>query len=297
MKKIFITGSNGFVGKVLLNKLKEKKIDYIAGTRSLYGELSTQKNWESIIQDSNVVVHLAARVHVMNETSSDPLIEFRKSNVDATVNLAAAAKKNGVKRFIYISSVKVNGEETFSTPYKADDMPSPQDSYGVSKLEAELELMKLHEKNIFEVVIIRPPLVYGPGVKANFQKLMWIVSKDLPIPFGRVQNKRSLVSVLNLVDLILVCLNHPKAGGEIFLVSDDHDLSLKEILLKMGAVLNKHPHLLPVPVGLMKWGATLLGKKSYADRLFGNLQVDISKTKSLLGWNPPYSFEETFKSN
>lgn len=296
MTKIFITGSTGFVGKHLIQELKKRNLSFVAGDRALYGDLITQKNWEALLTGCDSVVHLAARVHVMNETNADPLSAFRASNVEATLNLANAAKKIGVKRFIFISSVKVNGEETFDRPFKAIDIPAPQDPYGVSKMEAEIELMKLHQPGIFEVVIIRPPLIYGPGVKANFQKLMWLVEKDLPIPFGRVDNRRSLVSVLNLADLIITSLDHPKAGGEIFLVSDDCDLSLKDLLIKMGKVLNKYPHLLPVPVGLMKFGAKLIGKKSYADRLFGNLQVDIEKTKQLLNWKPPYTFEESFKS-
>ncbi|MGZ3790554.1 MAG: UDP-glucose 4-epimerase family protein [Bacteriovorax sp.] len=296
MNKIFVTGSTGFVGKHLISALKKRGLSFIAGDRALYGDLVTQKNWEEFLAGCDSVVHLAARVHVMDETSADPLAQFRLSNVESTLNIARAAKKIGVKRFLFISSVKVNGEETFDRPFSASDVPAPQDPYGISKMEAEKKLMELHQPGVFEVVIIRPPLVYGPGVKANFQKLMWLVQKDLPLPFGRVDNRRSLVSVFNLADLIIVCLEHPKAGGEIFLVSDDDDLSLKDLLIKMGKVTNKHPHLLPVPVGMMSFGAKLLGKKSYADRLFGNLQVDIEKTKQFLDWRPPCSFEETFKS-
>lgn len=293
--KVFVTGSNGFVGKALVNELKKKGIDFIPADRSLYGDLSSRTNWENIFQSCDTIVHLAARVHVMKDTSVDPMAAFREMNVEATYNMALAAKKDGVKRFIFISSIKVNGEMTTDVPFKATDVASPQDAYGISKMEAELKLLQLHELGVFEVVIIRPTLIYGPGVKANFKNLMWLVEKDLPIPFGRVNNKRSLVSVFNLADLIIVCLNHSSAGGKIFLVSDDADLSLSELIKKMAAVLGKHAHLLPVPVGLMKFSARLLGKKSYADRLLGNLQVDISATKSTLNWRPPFSFEATFK--
>lgn len=295
MTKIFITGSTGFVGRHLTLELQKRNIPFVAGNRTLYGDLVTQKNWTQILDGCDSIVHLAARVHVMEETSTDPLSEFRKMNVEATINLAQAAKKIGVKRFIFISSVKVNGEETVDQAFMASDPPSPQDPYGISKMEAEAELLKLHQPGLFEVVIIRPPLVYGPGVKANFEKLFHYAGFKIPLPFGLVENKRSLVSVLNLADLIMTTLTHPKAGGEIFMVSDDRDLSLSELIKLMAKVQGKKAILLPVPVGLMKFAASILGKKSYADRLFGNLQVDIEKTKKLLDWKPPYSFLDTFK--
>jgi UDP-glucose 4-epimerase len=295
MTKVFITGANGFVGTHLQKLLQEKNISFISGTRSLYGDISIQKNWADFLQDCDTVVHLAARVHVMHEIENDPLIAFRKYNVEATLNLARSAKASGIKRFIFVSSVKVNGEETPDRPFTAHDAPAPQDPYGESKAEAEAELLKLHESGVFEVVIIRPPLIYGPGVKANFESLMKLVKKNLPLPFGQVKNKRSFVSVYNLADLIVTCLTHPAAGGKIFLVSDDRDLSLAELIKKMASIQNKSARLLPVPVALMKFGASLLGKKAYANRLFGNLQVDISETKKILNWRPPFSFEDSFK--
>lgn len=292
--KIFITGANGFVGSNLIKILEKRHIPFVAGSRELYGDLTTQKNWDALISGFDVVVHLAARVHVMEENESQPLEAFRKVNLQATLNLARSAKSCDVKRFIYLSSIKVNGEETFEKPFLASDSPAPLDPYGVSKMEAERELLKLHEKGVFEVVIIRPPLVYGPGVKANFEKLFWLVKKDLPLPFGLVKNIRSLVSVFNLVDLIILCSTHEKAGGEIFLVSDGVDYSLKDLIVLMAKVERKTPHLLPIPTGLMKFGATIIGKKTYANRLFGNLHVDIKKTQSLLDWNPPHTFLSTF---
>jgi nucleoside-diphosphate-sugar epimerase len=302
MSKFFITGANGFVGKYLCLELEERGISFSAGVRTskasneiAYGDFTIQKNWDHFLIDVDVVVHLAARVHVMKEHSGDPLAAFLAANCEATVNLASAAKRAGVKRFIFISSVKVNGEETYQKAYTANDKPMPQDPYGISKMEAEKALMNLHEAGLFEVVIIRPPLIYGPGVKANFKNLLNLVEKGIPLPFGKAsENKRSLVSIYNLVDLIILCSHHKNAGGEIFLVSDDQDLSLKELIIKMGKVLNKTPYLLPIPIALLKGAAILLGKRSYADRLFGNLQVDISETKKKLNWNPLYSFEETF---
>jgi nucleoside-diphosphate-sugar epimerase len=294
---IFITGSTGFVGTHLVNQFKNKNINYVAGSRALYGDLTADNDWKSLLKGCDVIIHLAARVHVMEEKEQDPLEAFRIINVIATMKLAEAAKAAGVKRFIYLSSVKVNGEETGEQPFSASDLPNPQDPYGVSKMEAEIALMKLHTNKLFEVVIIRPPLIYGLGVKANFNKLFWLVKKDLPLPFGRVNNKRSLVSVLNLCDLIIRCIDHPCAGGEVFLASDGKDYSLKELILLMGKVLDKQPHLLPIPVELMRCALGFLGKSSYADRLFGNLHVDIEKTKKILDWNPLFSFEDTFKKN
>lgn len=293
-KLIFITGAEGFVGKHLQKILFKKKIPFVAGSRSIYGDISIQNDWARLLIGCDVVVHLAARVHVMNETDENPINLFRKYNVEATANLAKSAKSIGIKKFIFISSIKVNGEETFEIPFKPSDIPNPKDAYGLSKAEAEQELLKLHEPGVFEVVIIRPPLIYGPGVKANFQGLMKVVKRNLPLPFGLICNKRSLVSVLNLSDLIVTCLIHPEAGGKIFLVSDDCDFSLKELILRIAKVQNKVPILIPVPIKLMNLIAQIIGKKSYANRLFGNLQVDISETKRILNWKPPYSFEETF---
>lgn len=295
MNNVFITGANGFLGKHLTALLSSHNIRFTAGTRQLYGDFTTFSDWKSLLKDHDVVIHLLARVHVMDEKSEDPLLAFRNVNVKSTLQLAEAAKKSGVKRFIFISSIKVNGEETFERPFSPSDRPAPLDPYGISKMEAERELMKLHENGVFEVVIIRPPLIYGKEVKANFKNLFKLVEKKIPIPFGLVKNQRSLVSVLNLSDLIIHCINHPNASGEIFLVADKQDYSLKEIIENMGKVLNIHPILLNIPVSFMKLGLRIIGKKNYADRLFGNLQVSIQKNKELLNWNPKYSFEETFK--
>lgn len=305
MKKIFITGASGFVGKVLTSELRARNISYLAGVRTkinesdiAYGIIENQSAWGNLLKDVSTVVHLAARVHVMNETNSDPLEAFRKTNCEATIKLAKSAKEAGVQKFIFISSIKVNGEKTLAKPFFYNDTPKPEDPYGISKMEAENELLKLHEKEVFDVVIIRPPLIYGPGVKANFKNLMNLVSKRIPLPFGRAfQNQRSLVSVYNLVDLIILCSSHKNAGGEIFLVSDDHDLSLKDLIINMGKVVKVRPLLIPVPLWIIKFSAKILGKESVSDRLFGNLQVDISHTKERLNWHPRYGFIETFGEN
>lgn len=302
MAKVFITGANGFVGKNLIKELEKHNIPFIAGVRNSftanevsYGEIQKQKNWAKLLQGADSVVHLAARVHVMNETENDPLKLFREVNVEATLNLAKAAKAVGVKKFIFISSVKVNGEVTTDHAFKADDSPKPEDPYGISKFEAEKALMELHEKDIFDVIIIRPPLIYGPGVKANFEKFFNLVGKGFPLPFGAVNNKRSMVSVFNLSDLIINCLKNPKASGHTFMVSDDYDLSLKELIMKMSEAKNMKAVLIPIPVSLMKLGLSMIGKKDFCVRLFGNLQVDIQNTKNILGWKPPYTFVETLK--
>ncbi len=295
MKKIFVTGSNGFVGKALIPFLKNKDFEVVAATRDLYGDFSNQENWEKFLSGVDGVVHLAARVHIMNEYSANPDVEFQKMNVEATLNLALACKKMGVKRFVYLSSVKVNGEATENVPYKASDIPAPQDAYGRSKARAEEELLKLHELGGFEIVVIRPPLIYGPGVKANFKSLMSLIEKGYPLPFGKIRNKRSLVSVLNLCDFIALTLVHPKAAGEIYLVKDSQDYSLKEIIVEIAKALNKPTRLVSIPASLMKIILFILGKKNYSERLFGNLHLDISKNREQLDWIPPYTFQETFK--
>lgn len=294
-KKIFITGSSGFVGRHLIEFLIRGHYEFRGATRKDYNDISTFAHWENLLKDCDTVVHLAARVHVMKDDSENPLISFRKVNVEGTVRLAKVAKAMGIQRFIFISSIKVNGEETFDKPFSVHDEPCPLDAYGISKMEAERELMKLHQEGIFDVVIIRPPLVYGKGVKANFKNLFKIVNNKVPLPFGLVRNKRSLVSVLNLCDLIVSCLNHPAAAGRVFLISDGQDYSLKDIINKMGTVLKSKPILLNVPVFVLKFLFQIIGKKKYSDRLLGNLQVDIEDTRNTLGWNPRYSFEKTFE--
>ncbi len=230
----------------------------------------------------------------MKETSADPLTEFRKVNVDGTLSLARQSVAAGVKRFIFISSIKVNGERTGTgTAYCADDVPAPVDPYGITKMEAEQGLKELASNSSMEVVIIRPVLIYGPGVKANFLSMMNWLSKGVPLPFGAIHNRRSLVALDNLIDLIITCLNHPAAANQTFLVSDGQDVSTTELLRKTSDALHHPACLIPLPVWIMRVLAVSLGKQALFQRLFDSLQVDISKNKQLLDWTPPMSLEQS----
>ena len=257
------------------------------------GDINDATDWGRALVDVNSVVHLAARVHVMHDTAADPLTAFRVVNVEGTLSLARQAAAAGVKRFVFISSVKVNGEATLpGQPFTADDVPAPLDAYGVSKMEAEQGLRELSAQTGMEVVIIRPPLVYGPGVKANFAAMMRWLRRGVPLPLGAIHNQRSLVALDNLVDLIVTCLTHPAAANQTFLVSDGEDVSTTELLRRMGRAMGHPAHLIPVPASLLKLAATMLGKQDVAQRLCGSLQVDIEKTRRLLGWTPPLSLDE-----
>ena len=229
----------------------------------------------------------------MDDSAVDPPSEFRNVNVDGTCALARQAAEAGVRRFIFISSIKVNGESTsLGLPYRAEDTPAPLDFYGISKFEAEQCLSKVAAETGMEVVIIRPPLVYGPRVKGNFAGMIKLVEKRIPLPLGAIHNKRSIVGIDNLVDLIIRCIDHPAAANQVFLAGDGEDLSTTELLRAVGKAMGKPARLIPVPAGLLQFGATLLGKKAMAQRLLGSLQVDISKTCELLDWKPPYTVEE-----
>jgi len=253
-------------------------------------------DWLSSLESIDCVIHLAARVHVSKDTAKDPLAEYRIVNVEKTLDLARQASSFGVKRFIFVSSVKVNGELTEKDmPFRADDIPNPQDPYGLSKCEAEAGLIKLAKETGMEVVVIRPPLVYGPGVKANFLSMIKMLDKGIPLPLGNVSNKRSLVFVDNLVDLLIRVIDHPKAAGQVFLVSDDHDVSTTTLLRSISYALGKKAKLIPVPLFFLKAIFYLIGKPGLSQRLLGSLCLDISKTKKLLNWSPPICFEEGIK--
>jgi nucleoside-diphosphate-sugar epimerase len=255
--------------------------------------LDADADWQESVKDVDVIIHAAARVHVMDERATDPLAEFRRINVDGTLNLARQAAAAGVRRFVFVSSVKVNGETTAPDhPFRADDLPRPLDPYGISKLEAEQGLFQVAKQSGMELVCIRPPLVYGPGVKANFLSMMRWVKRGVPFPLGAIRNKRSLVGLDNLVDLIVTCLHHPAASNQVYLAGDGEDLSTTELLRRVGWALGKPARLVPVPVSLLETGAALMGKRDVAQRLLGSLQVDISKTRELLDWSPPVSVDE-----
>ncbi|CRN01044.1 MULTISPECIES: NAD-dependent epimerase/dehydratase family protein [Pseudomonas] len=307
MPKVLLTGGTGFVGLPLLQALAAARYPVVSVTRKnaaitlpgvqscVIPTLSRDNNWDALLQGVEVVIHSAGRAHIMNETHSNPLQAFREVNVDATLNLARQAAQAGVKRFIFISSVKVNGEETDrNRAFKPSDAPAPLDDYGVSKLEAEQALMVLAKETAMSVVIIRPVLVYGPGVKANFEKMLAAVDKGLPLPLRSINNRRSLVFIDNLIDLICLCIHHPTAANRIFLVSDGNDLSIGQILEKLAVAMNKKSRIFSVPQGLLGLAASAVGKRDFFQRLCGSLQVDIADTRELLGWVPPVSIDEAF---
>ncbi len=258
------------------------------------GGLSAETDWTVALRSVDQVVHLAARVHVMNDKSRNPLAEFRQVNVESTANLARQAAAAGVRRFVYLSSIKVNGEFTQEGhPFTADDAPAQEDPYGVSKHEAEQALRHIAAGTGMEVVIIRPPLVYGPGVKANFESMMRWLARGVPLPLAAVsENRRSLVALENLVDLIVTCLSHSAAANQTFLVSDGEDLSTAGLLRRIGAALGQPARLFYVPPSLLKLGAQAVNKPGIYQRLCGSLQLDIAKTRELLGWTPPVSVDE-----
>lgn len=305
--RILLTGATGFLGRALLKELLYREHEVTAAVRHASPvvkglrsypivDIGGTTDWLPALQGIEVVVHAAARVHVVRERHPDPLAEYRHVNVDGTLRLARQAVASGVRRFVFISSIKVNGESTLlGKPFLAGDVPAPADPYGVSKLEAEQGLMRLADEAGMELVIIRPPLVYGPGVKANFLSMMRWLHKGVPLPFGAIHNRRSLVALDNLVDLIVTCIEHHVAANQTFLVSDGEDLSTSELLRRMGAVLGRPARLLPVPSWLLQAGAAALGKQALSQRLCGSLQVDIGKTRELLGWTPPLSIDEALR--
>lgn len=308
-RKVLLTGATGFVGRALLARLLSNGIQVTAAVRDSRALVDTratkvhipvfdaQAKWNSSLNGHDVVIHSAARVHVMEDTVSDPLQAFRQVNTEGTLTLARRAAEAGVKRFIFISSIKVNGEGTApGKPYLATDAANPIDPYGISKFEAEEGLKMLTAETGMAVVIIRPVLVYGPGVKANFRSMMNWLKKGVPLPLGAIHNKRSLVSLDNLLDLIVTCIDHPAAANQTFLVSDGEDLSTTEMLRRMGAALGRPPRLLPVPAALLETGAAMLGKRAVAQRLCGSLQVDIRHTRETLNWTPPVSVDEGFRT-
>lgn len=304
--RVLLTGASGFVGRAVQARLlvdglhrlrcaqRKAPVAPLAGVEyCLAPSLEAEADWSQALADVDAVIHCAARVHVMHEQAADPLAEFRRANVEGTLRLAQQAVAAGVRRFVFVSSIKVNGEQTLpGQAYRADDVSDATDPYGISKREAEDELLALAAETGLEVVIVRPPLIYGPGVKANFLSMMRWLQRGVPLPFGAIGNRRSLVALDNLVDLLVVCLTHPAASGQRFLVCDGEDLSTTELLRRLSAALGRSARLLPVPQALIEWAAILLGRRQFNQRLCGSLQINMDKTRERLGWAPPLSVDQ-----
>lgn len=303
--RVLVTGASGFVGKALCKELANRGFDIVAVTRTRDAGLSEiacklimadladiNDEIQSTLQQVDVLIHVAGRAHIIKEQSKNPYQEYAKINIEATKNLAQKAASTGVKRFIFISSVKVNGEATLNQPFDEATVPNPEDDYGKTKYEAEKELKLIATNSNMEIVIIRPPLIYGRGVKANLKNLIKVCQSKLPLPFGAIDNKRSMVYIENLVDFMITCISHPKAANETFLISDDEDVSTTALIRAIRQSLGTPALQIAIPQQWIVYLMNLFGKKSLASRLCGNLQVDITKAKTLLGWKPPFNFEQ-----
>lgn len=310
--RILITGANGFVGQALCHELLRRGHPVIAATRHAWADASSQPGaltgvaigevdertaWGHALHGVNVVIHLAARVHVMQETAQDPLTEFRRVNVQGTEHLARMAAAAGVKRFVYVSSIKVNGEETATGQrYTERDLPQPQDPYGISKWEAEQALHRIAQETGLEVVIVRPPLVYGPGVKGNFAHMMRVLARGWPLPLASVSNRRDLLYLGNLVDALILCATHPAAAGHTYLLSDGEPISTPRLLRELATALHVPSRLLPMPPSLLRLLGGLTGKSEQVERLLGSLQLDAGKIRADLGWAPPYTLQQGLRA-
>jgi len=302
--RFLVTGANGFVGKPLCAELLRQGHAVRAAVRSsaqlpdgaeavAVGNIDGDTDWADALQGMEVVIHLAARVHVMNDKAEDPSAEFLKVNLHGTENLARQAARAGVKRFVYVSSIKVNGEETHGQRcYTEQDAPAPQDPYGVSKWQAEQALWRIAQETKLEVVIVRPPLVYGPGVKGNFISLLAAIDNGIPLPLAGAINERSLVYVGNLASALIACATHAAAAGQTYLVRDGEDVSTALLVEKIASALGRKSRSFNLPPGLLRFAATVLGRSAQVDRLFGSLRVNDAKLRSELGWVPPFTLEQ-----
>lgn len=294
--KVLVSGASGFVGRALcgyLNTHEHVVVPAVRGASGLAGEVVVgdicgATDWMAALAGCDAVVHLAARVHVMNDISQNPLALYRATNTEGTLNLARQAAQAGVKRFVFVSTIKVNGEGR-DAPYRETDEAAPEDAYAISKWEAEQGLQQIAQETGLDVVILRPPLVYGPGVKANFLRLIQIIKRGWPLPLGAIRNRRSLLYLGNFVDAIRLCVEHPAAAGQTFLLDDGEPVSTPELIRAVACALGRPVRLLAVPVWMLEAAGTLLGKRAAVARLTGSLFVDGSAIRSRLGWTPPYS--------
>lgn len=300
-----MTGADGFVGKALCAALVRRGNTVTAAVRSksltlpsqinriCVGNIDRHTNWSDALFGVNIVFHLAARVHVMEDDAADSLAMYRRVNVEGTEQLARSAAASGATRLVYVSSIKVNGEETIGGRiYTEQDIPSPQDPYGISKWEAEQVLQRIGSETGMEIVILRPPLVYGPGVKGNFEQLLKFVSLGMPLPFSTVRNKRDLLYLGNLVDALIVCSAYSNAVGQIYLICDGKPISTPGLLLELAEIMDVPKRLFPFPLKLLKLVGMIIGKSSQIDRLLGSLQVDSGKIRNQLNWTPPFTSQQ-----
>ncbi|KTD10876.1 UDP-glucose 4-epimerase [Legionella gratiana] len=306
MSKILVTGATGFVGRKLVPALirsgygvrcaVSKKVDWLEAEQVIMNRLEFETDWSKALIGIDVVIHLAARVHIMKEKAESALDEYYKINTVATKNLAEQAAKHQVKRFIFLSSIKVNGELTVEgAPFSEETKAEPEDPYGKSKFYAEQHLQEISQKTLMEVVVVRPPLIYGPGVKANFLKMLQLVRKKVPLPFAKVQNKRHFIYIENLISALCLLVTHPAAANQTYLVADDDSFSVPHLLQLIAKEMNIKIWLLPFPVSLMMYTFQFLGMRNLNTRLFSSLEIDSNKIKSQLGWNPPVSSVEGLK--
>ena len=297
--RALVTGANGFVGRALCGALISRGVAVNRCVRSAaftgdtfsVGEVDGETDWRVSLKGCDVVVHLAGRAHQLDDRDPDPLEEFRRVNVRGSLALFSQAAQQGVKRFVYISSVGVNGNQT-AVPFTESDVPRPCEPYAISKLEAEVGLKQLAAETGVELVIIRPPLVYGPDAPGNFGRLVRWMRKGIPLPLGAIHNRRSMVALGNLTDFIAVCLKNPAAANQIFLVSDGEDLSTTDLLKRVAHLLHKPSRLIPVPAAWVEVTAMFVGQRDMARRLCSDLQIDLCKARELLAWSPPLSVDE-----
>lgn len=301
--RVLVTGANGFVGQALCSELLRRDCQVVAAVRRgtglvegcerrVVGQIGPDTDWSEALRGIDVVVHLAARVHVMREHAADPLAAFRRTNVEGTLRLARAVAQAGIRRFVFPSSVKVLGEASPEGPFTDNSPPRPQDPYGVSKWEAEQGLAEVAGRSAMEVVILRPPLVYGPGVKGNFLSLLRLVDRGIPLPLGRIGNHRSLLYLGNLVDAISLCLSSPAAADKTFLLCDGEDLSTTNLARRLAAALGRRTALFPLPESLLWITARCVGRRDEATRLLGSLTMDDRRIRAELAWEPPYTVNE-----